>query len=112
VTAKHTRADAIDHCEYQFYSRPPGLKKKPSNAELKTCADDFMREQKDNVYRAEADCRAGTITFLPTTDDHPEQRDHIQLPIVSGCAFGKKEVDVFRMLCPAYRGQIEGWPDP
>jgi hypothetical protein len=116
VTAKHTRADAITYCEYLFYHsqpRPPGAK--PSAFEVSACADKFMREEKDNtsVYRAEADCRAGTITLIFTAlpTDTPEQSLNYKLPISSTCAGnGQQAVDVFRMLCPAYRGQIEMKP--
>jgi hypothetical protein len=72
-------------------------------------------EEKTSVYQAEADCRAGTATLifkvLPATDNDPEQRLNFKLPILSSCGGNAQQaVDVFRMLCPSYRGQIEKSP--
>ena len=114
VTAKHTRADAIHYCRHRFFYEQ---KPRPTASELRRCADAFMREEgeKTSVYQAEANCRAGTVTLifkvLPSTDNDPEQRLNFQLPIFSSCGSnGQQAVDVFRMLCPSYRGQIEKSP--
>src|SRR4029077_2948936 len=47
MTAKHTRGDAISYCGNEV----------SGEAAINVCAAKFMRERRDTVYQAQADCQ-------------------------------------------------------
>jgi hypothetical protein len=110
MTARHTRADAIDYCTYELSL---GRERTPPVGQVSACAARFMRERKNVVQEAQADCRAGTLTTIARglpTSVFPQAtwRASYKFPISPTCGGDNAQaVAVFRILCPSYRGKIE-----
>ena len=103
MTAKHARPDAISYCVYDGAS---------SDAEIETCASQFMKDRKGTTYEAQADCQEGILTIvvtgLPAEFPKPTYISNYKFPITSMCGGDNMQaIAVFQILCPSYEGKIE-----
>jgi hypothetical protein len=106
MTARNTMADAIAYC-----SSPAGGASGASA--VNACAAKFMRDYKDTVESAQANCQAGTLTTLATglpkgEYPHGTWRTTYKFPITPTCGGDNNQaIAVFKILCPSYSRKIE-----